>query len=311
MTVFSLLFALLLEQFKPLSPKHRAARWLQPLADKLVDLYDDGSVRSGRIAWVVGVVGLAVASWLVWWVLWWVHPLFGLMFNVAVLYVVLASHADTRFFGEIVVQLAAGNSDRARELLGEWRGRDHAGAAASEIARLGIETGLVVSHRKVFGPVFWFALLPGPVGVVLYRAAEHFAEVWRGREPGADGEPSRFGEFARQAFDAIDWLPVRLTALAFSVLGNFEDAMYCWRSQSVLWPDRASGILIATGAGALGVRLGMPVHEEGVVHDRPEMGIGQRADVARMEAAAKLVWRVLVLVILILALLAVAGWVGR
>lgn len=311
MTVFSLLFALLLEQFKPLSFTHRAGRWLQLLADKLVDLYDDGSVRSGRIAWAVGVVGLAVASWLVWWVLWWVHPLFALLFNVGVLYVALANHADTRLFGDIVVQLAAGNTERARELLSQWRGRDHGGAAASEIARLGIETGLVMSHRRVFGPVFWFAVLPGPAGVVLYRAAEYLAEAWREREPGADGEPSHFGEFAHQAFEWIDWVPVRLTALAFSVLGNFEDAMYCWRSQSVLWPDRASGILIATGAGALGVRLGMPVHEEGVIHDRPEMGIGQRADVARMEAAAKLVWRVLVLVILILALLAVAGWVGR
>ncbi|NMG03317.1 CobD/CbiB family protein [Azoarcus taiwanensis] len=311
MTVFSLLFALLLEQFKPLSSEYRAARWLQPLADKLVELYDDGSVRSGRVAWGLGVIGLAVASWLVWWALWWVHPLFALFFNVGVLYVVLANHADSRAFGDIVVQLAAGNTDRACELLGQWRGRDHTGAAASEIARVGIETGLVTGHRRVFGPLFWFVLLPGPAGVVLYRAAEHLAEAWRERQTGVEGEPSHFGEFARRAFDVIDWVPVRLTALAFSVLGNFEDAMYCWRSQSVLWPDRASGILIATGAGALGVRLGMPVHEEGVVRDRPEMGIGQRADVARMEAAAKLVWRVLVLVILILALLALAGWVGR
>ena len=311
MTVFSLLFALILEQFKPLSPSLRASRGLQPLADKLVEWYDDGSVRGGRVAWVVGVLGLAVGSWLIWVLLWWVHPLFALGFNVAVLYVALANQADTRAFADIVVHLAAGDVDRARALLSDWRGRDHTGAASSEIARLGIETGLVMAHRRVFGPVMWFAVLPGPAGVVLYRAAEYLAESWVERGAGEDGERSQFGDFARQAFAVIDWLPVRATALAFSVLGNFEDAMYCWRSQSVLWADRASGILIATGAGALGVRLGMPVHEHGVVLDRPEMGVGQRADVARMEAAAKLVWRVMVLVVMVLALLALAGWVGR
>ena len=311
MTLFSLLLALLLEQFKPLAPKHHASRWLQPLADKLLVMFDNGSVRRGRVAWLVGVLVLALASWLLWWVLWWVHPLFAFLFNIGVLYVFLANQADTRIFGEIVVQLAAGNPDRAQEVLGQWCGRDHRGAGANELARLGIETALIMAHRRVFGPVFWFVLLPGPVGVVLYRAAEYLSQVWRAGRPGADADASRFGEFAGQAFELIDWVPVRLTALAFSVLGNFEDAMYCWRKQSVLWPDRASGILIATGAGALGVRLGMPVHEQGVVRDRPEMGVGLRADVSRMEAAAKLVWRVLVLVILILALLALAGWVGR
>lgn len=310
MTLFSLLFALILEQFKPLPSRYGARRLLQPLADKLIALYDDGSARSGRLAWSVGVVGLVLASGVVWWLLWWIHPLLGLLFNVGVLYVMLACQADTRLFGDIVVQLAAGRSDRAVAQLSVWRGRDHAGAASGEIARLGIEQGLVLAHRRLFGPVFWFVLLPGPTGAVLYRVAEHLAQDWQARRDAGEHEPWHFADWARQAFDIIDWLPVRLTAIGYAVLGNFEDAIDCWRSQSVLWRDRASGILIATGAGALGVKLGMPIHENGMVVDRPEMGLGQRADVARMEQAAKLVWRVLVLMVLILALLAVAGWVG-
>ena len=39
-------------------------------------------------------------------------------------------------------------------------------------------------------------------------------------------------------------------------MGNFEDAIYCWRSQAVLWPEGRQ-LLIASGGGALGVRLGI------------------------------------------------------
>ena len=102
----------------------------------------------------------------------------------------------------------------------------------------------------------------------------------------------------------------RLRAV-FSVVGNFEDAVYCWRSQAVLWPERSSAILIASGGGALGVRLGMPVHESGGIVDRPEMGLGSEAGVDHMQSTAGLVWRALLVCLFLLALLAAAGWVGR
>jgi adenosylcobinamide-phosphate synthase len=79
----------------------------------------------------------------------------------------------------------------------------------------------------------------------------------------------------------------------------------------MLWADRTSGILIAAGAGALGVRLGMPVHETGDIVERPEMGVGDEADADFMQSTVGLVWRALVLCLLMLALLAIAGWVGR
>jgi len=75
-------------------------------------------------------------------------------------------------------------------------------------------------------------------------------------------ELERFSRFARLAFAALDWLPVRFTAAAFAVVGDFEDAVYCWRTQAANWPDPALGIVLASGAGAIGVRLGMPILAE-------------------------------------------------
>ena len=95
----------------------------------------------------------------------------------------------------------------------------------------------------------------------------------------------------------IDWLPLRVTAAAFAVVGDFEDAVHCWRTQAVRWPEAGSGILLASGAGALGVRLGMPVHDDSdrASCDRPELGLGEDADPDFMQSTIGLVWRSLVL----------------
>ena len=138
--------------------------------------------------------------------------------------------------------------------------------ASSEVARLAIEEALVAAHRNVFGVAFWFILLPGPSGAIFYRLAYFFNEVWGNRAQ--SDEFGDFGDFSRRIFAILDWLPVRLTAIAFSIVGDFEDGVYCWRAQATQWKDKASGILLASGGGALGVRLGMPIHESGELIER-------------------------------------------
>jgi adenosylcobinamide-phosphate synthase len=70
------------------------------------------------------------------------------------------------------------------------------------------------------------------------------------------------------------------------------------------------GIILASGAGALGVRLGMPVVESGEVADRAELGTGDEADVDFMQSAVGLVWRAIVLWVVLLLLLGLASLVG-
>ena len=200
-----------------------------------------------------------------------------------------------------------GETERARALLGEWRGRSADGLTASEIARLAMEEALVAAHRHVFAVVVWFVLLPGPAGALMYRLTNYFSRQWGARR---DAEFGAFGRFAARAFAVIDWLPVRITAAAFAIVGDFEDAVYCWRTQAARWPDEAAGILLASGAGALGVRLGLPIIESGEVTERPELGLGEEADADFMQSGIGLVWRTLVLCLLLLTLLGVASWAG-
>jgi adenosylcobinamide-phosphate synthase len=103
----------------------------------------------------------------------------------------------------------------------------------------------------VFGVLFWFVLLPGPSGAILYRLAVYLRERW--------GKLGAFGRTAEQVYSVLEWPAARLTAAAFAVVGDFEDAVYCWRTQARAWADPYMGVVLAAGAGAMGVRLGMPL----------------------------------------------------
>ena len=301
MTLLSLIIALLIEQLRPLSPAgllaalRRVCLWLE------ARLGERGRWAAVLI-WTLVVLPLACAAAFVFFLLWHWHPLLALAFNVVCLYLTMGFRQESHFFSDIHLALRLGELDRARSLLAQWRGGHYLRASSGELTRLAIEQALVASHRNVFGVVFWFVLLPGPSGALFYRLARFLAEE-------ADGQGSLAG-FSRQAFGWIDALPVRLTATAFSIVGDFEGAVYCWRTQAVQWPDKAAGILIAAGAGALGVRLGLPIHEAEEIVERPEMGAGEEADLDFMQGAVGLVWRALVLCLLTLGLLGIAGWAG-
>ena len=308
MSLLSLIAALLLEQVRPLPESIWSGGIFSRYAEFIERNFNAGQARHGMIAWLVAVVPLVVLTSVAFYLLYFISPLLALLFNIGMLYLTMGFRQVSHYFSDIHLALRGGDIDTARSLVGKWRGRSGEGLSSSDVARLAIEEGLLASHRRVFGVVVWFLLLPGPAGAIFYRMTQLLAREWGAR---SDQEFSHFGDFARRAFDWIDWLPVRITATAFSIVGDFEDAIYCWRTQAARWPQQGAGILLASGAGAIGVRLGMPIHEHGELADRPELGIGLDADADFMHSTVGLVWRALVLCLLLLALLWVATWVGR
>lgn len=306
MTFLSILCVLVLEQFKS-APAARIDALQASYAAFLEHQFNGGEQRHGVTAWMVGVALPALLLLVLGLALDYLHPLLGLLLDVAVLYLVMGFRQFSHFFTDIQMALRMGETDRARQLLAAWRGQGAERLGSAEISRLSIEQGILSSHRHVFAPLLWFMVL-GPAGAVLYRLGLGMALHWSGVS-GPAGTGDSFDKFARQAFQALDWLPARLTAVTFAIVGDFEDAVYCWRTQADQWPDAASGILLASGAGALGIRLGLPLPEALGIEARPELGLGDDADVEHMQSAIGLVWRALVLCLLLLALLTVASWV--
>ena len=336
MSFLSLLLALALEQWRPLVDRRAVFAPFGAYAGYLERQFDAGEAQQGAVAWLLAVVPAVLVSWAVFAALAALNPVLGLGFNIAALYVTMGFRQHSHFFTGIQRALKDGDLDTARRLLGEWRGHPCDTLSATEVARLAIEGAFVVAHRHVFGVMFWFLLLPGPSGAVLYRLALFLSRRWGGMaragQPGPifepwlsnadladagervrrteDNGPGRFGDFARRAFQALDWLPARCTAASFAIVGDFEDAVFCWRTQAARWPDPLLGIVLAAGAGALGLRLGMPIARGAVIEDRPEIGLGEEADTPFLDSAVGLIWRALVLWLVALLVVTVAAAFG-
>jgi len=303
MGLISLIAALLLEQWRPL---HDRRYLVSPMGQYVAFFerhFNAGEPQHGTIAWLLAVLPPVIVSWALYALLLRANPLLALAFNIAVLYLTMGFRQFSHYFTGIHLALKQDDIAHARQLLAQWRGHSCSELSGEEVARLAIEEALAATHRHVFAVVFWFIVLPGPAGAVLYRLSSFLDHRW-GRSGAAEFEV--FGGYARRAFEIVDWLPVRLTAAAFAVVGDFEDAVFCWRTQAAKWPEPSLGIVLASGAGAIGVKLGNPYLREGTVIERPELGLGEEADTGYLDSAIGLVWRALVLWLLMLLLLGIA-----
>ncbi len=329
MSFFAVLFALMIEQLKPL-PRDN---WIH---DSLIGWvgwtgrnFDAGRSHHAWVVWAVSVLLPALAAWLVYALIAHFSLLLALAFDVLVLYLTLGFRQFSHYFTDIREALERGDETTARQLLAQWRHLDASELPRSELLRHVIEHALLAAHRHVFGVFFWFVVLStlglGPAGAVLYRMAEFASRYWAFKSKSLEA-PANEGLMAvsQRLFKLIDHVPARLTAFGFAVVGNFEEAIGVWRRDAGLWAHENEGIILAAAAGAVGVRLGGSA-APGVTPDRSktfESGgptdatgaegstPGAEPQAGHLPAVVGLVWRSVVLWMLLLALLTLANLVG-
>ena len=319
MTFFSILCALLIEQLKPLRADNQVYGGIKTLAMRIEGWFNAGEPKNGRMGWILMMLVLVLPVAIVYWVL----QYFGLVFlafawNVVVVYLTLGFRHYSHYFTSIQLALNQGDEATARSLLAEWTRLDTVGMDAQEIARIAVEKSLITTHRSVFGVFFWFLMPGGPACAVLYRVSEYLARAWNEPEHMRN---EAFGQFAARAFYWIDWIPVRLTAIAFAVVGNFEDAIYAWRNFANRWTDESRGIILAAGGGAMGVRLGTPQENapqllpaDAATVDLSDVETdvlpGEEPSLRALQSTVGLVWRALILWMILLLLLSSVVWLG-
>lgn len=317
----SLVITLLLEQLRPVpaaNPVYAGVRQVSGWAERNLNA---GRWRHGVYAWLLVVVGLALVTGAVYAVASSISVVLGLIVNVVVLFFALGFRQFSHHGTEIQIALANGDLHAARRELTAWKQlSDPAYSAADlsqdEVVRQAIEHGLLLAQRHVFGVFFWFVVLPGPMGAVFYRLADHVARVWN-RPPPAGTPADRFGGFARRAFAWVDWVPARLTSLGFAIVGDFEGAIYCWRqvarqapADGMPAPDSRT-LILAAASGALGLRL-MPTAETYRHFDEVgNEGAGlAEPTVAALRSVVGLVWRAMLLWLALLLALTLANWLA-
>jgi adenosylcobinamide-phosphate synthase len=339
MSFFAVLFALILEQARPLARGNWVHAVLQRWARWARRSLDAGKPRHGWLAWSCAVLFPTLVTALIHWLLWQVNVLLAFAWSVVILYVTLGFRQFSHYFTDIRDALDDGNEETARELLAQWRQVDASELPRSEIVRHVIEYSVVAAHRHVFGVLGWFSVLAalglGPAGAVLYRMSEFVARYWTYSKsaPGDSASPA-LQQVATQTWGIIDFVPARLTSLGFAVVGSFEDAIDAWRNYSQHFPDemaaatakRNDGIIVAATSGAVNVRLGGQTLKQVVsapgTHefqasggDAPHLTMtdstpGREPEVAHLRSVVGLVWRSVVLWMVLLALLTLARLLG-
>ncbi len=348
MSFLAILFALLMEQVRPLllnNPVYEAARsWARWCSRTL----DAGAAPHGWVAWsaVVLLPSLAVLvlHWLLVWGLGWPGVLLAFVLHAAVLYVTLGFRQFSHHFTTIRDALDAGDEPAARMALAAWKQVDTGDLPRSEIVRHVIEHSVLAAHRHVFAVLGWYALLAGfglgPAGAVLYRMTEFARRYFAHRKQTETGAIRFRGSdsliaAAQQAWYVVDYLPARLSALGFAIVGNFEDAVDSWRNFAQRLSrngmdggmNENDGVILAATSGAINVRLGGEALKEVFsplatqsfqtsaetampLPSQDAATAGREPQTAHLRAVVGLVWRCVVLWMLLLALLTLARLLG-
>lgn len=248
--------------------------------------------RRGIAAWLVLVVPLtAIAAVLC------ALPGAGIICSVAALYFALGHRSLHDHARPVADALRTGDAAAARAQVSRMVSRD---SAALDVENAATESVLENGNDGVFGALFWFAVAGG-AGAVLYRLANTLDAMWGYRNE----KYLHFGWAAARFDDALNYIPARLTALTYAILGRTRLALSCWHTQAPAWDSPNAGPVMASGAGALGVVLGGPARYHGEWHDRPVLGAGARPRVDDIERALRLVRHGVVLWLIVIAALEV------
>jgi AmpE protein len=102
------------------------------------------------------------------------------------------------------------------------------------------------SYQGVFGIIFWFILL-GPVGAVLYRCVERLSVVAADKQ----SDNREMAEQATTLLEILDWIPVRLTTLIFSLVGDFNASFSLWWQKARTGLGTTDDVIYETSIAAL------------------------------------------------------------
>jgi adenosylcobinamide-phosphate synthase len=247
------------------------------LADALERRMNRGEYRfaKGAGAWLLAVIPLVLLSY---------YSAASLVLHAVLLYFCIGLRSLRDHTLPIERALADNDLPEARRLTARIVSRDTAHADESNLAKASVESLLENGNDAVFGTLFWF-IVAGAPGAVLFRLANTLDAMWGYRTP----RFLAFGCAAARIDDALNWIPARLTAASYALLGNTRVAWRCWRSQAPAWSSPNAGPVMSAGAGALGLALGGAATYDGVIENRPPLGIGRGASASDIGRAWRLV----------------------
>jgi len=212
--------------------------------------------------------------------------LIGVLFDIVLVYLAIGSRSLQQHAMRVYDALSSHDINQARSHIAMLVSRDTSALTEKEIAKATVESVLENGCDAVFGALFWFVVAGAP-GIILYRLANTLDAMW-------GYKTSRFHSFgwaAARLDDVLNYVPARLTALTYSLLGKYKNAISCWKSQGNLWKSPNAGPVMAAGAGALDLQIGGEASYHGELQQRPVLGRGSEPVADDIARATRLVRR--------------------
>lgn len=223
----------------------------------------------------------------------------NMMIQIAVVYFCLGWQSLRLHTLAIITPLQQDELNGARSALAMIVSRDTSQLSRRAIARATTESLLENGNDAIFATLFWFALLGAP-GALAHRLINTLDGMWGYR----NARYEYFGKTAARLDDLLNYLPARLTALSYALVSaSPKQALTCWWRQAAKHDSPNAGVVMATGAGALSVRLGGGASYHGVYEKRPTFGIGHAPTIRHIYAALRLITKSIIIWLIVLAAL--------
>lgn len=241
-----------------------------------------GTLHWALIAGGVGALGVTLSSLVA------DHPAARTAVTAAATWAALGGTTLIRVGAGVADALDADDIDRAREYVPSLCGRDPQSLDGNGICRAATESIAENTADATVGPLVWGALAGLP-GVLTYRTVNTLDAMVGYR----NDRYLHFGWASARVDDAFNLIPARLSALLVVAAGpDRAGAVRAWRRDAGQHPSPNAGVVEASFAGALHVRLGGRTVYPHRVELRPTLGDGAPPTSADLRAALRLSRRV-------------------
>lgn len=237
---------------------------------------------TGILAWALLILPITYVTYIVSTAPWWLSPWLSqdielfptliqlkLVMDCLLLYLCIGWKSLIEHVNAIRSALANSDITLARQRTQYIVSRNTNTLSEQQLSRSGIESLLENGNDAIFGCIFWF-LVAGAPGAVLYRLANTLDAMWGYRTD----RYRTFGWASAKLDDALNWIPARICALSYAILGNTSRAIACWKSQASAQSSPNGGPVMCSGAGSLQIILGGPTVYHGNHVDKPFFGEG-------------------------------------